>query len=84
MHSRFCFRSFDIILITFWVSFFLVTIELIRKRSEHNEGEIGTLEELSLHQEDITKIENLQNWCKHLKILLLQSNLIFKIGKCNY
>ncbi|KAF0757135.1 protein tilB isoform X1 [Aphis craccivora] len=55
------------------------TIELIRKRSEHNEGEIGTLEEISLHQEDITKIENLQNWCKDLKILLLQSNLIFKI-----
>ncbi|KAL4132362.1 hypothetical protein QTP88_009524 [Uroleucon formosanum] len=50
------------------------------KRSEHNEGEIGTLEEISLHQEDITKIENLQNWCKDLKILLLQSNLIFKIG----
>jgi protein TilB len=63
--------------------FFLVSIELIRKRSEHNEGEIGTLEEISLHQEDITKIENLQNWCKNLKILFLQSNLIFKIGKLN-
>jgi len=62
--------------------FFLVSIELIRKRSEHNEGEIGTLEEISLHQEDITKIENLQNWCKDLKILLLQSNLILKIGNC--
>jgi len=62
---------------------FPVTIELIRKRSEHNEGEIGTLEEISLHQEDITKIENLQNWCKDLKILLLQSNLIFKIGEYN-
>lgn len=60
---------------------FIVTIELIRKRSEHNEGEIGTLEEISLHQEDITKIQNIQNWCKDLKILLLQSNLIFKIGK---
>lgn len=63
--------------------FFVVSIELIRKRSEHNEGEIGTLEEISLHQEDITKIENLQNWCKDLKILFLQSNLIFKIGKLN-
>ncbi|XP_029342248.1 protein tilB, partial [Acyrthosiphon pisum] len=62
---------------------FPVTIELIRKRSEHNEGEIGTLEEISLHQEDITKIENLQNWCKDLKILLLQSNLIFKIENLN-
>uniref|UniRef100_A0A2S2R7M5 Protein TILB n=1 Tax=Sipha flava TaxID=143950 RepID=A0A2S2R7M5_9HEMI len=60
-----------------------ISIELIRKRSEHNEGEIGTLEEISLHQEDITKIENLQNWCKNLKILFLQSNLIFKIENLN-
>ncbi|VVC32578.1 Hypothetical protein CINCED_3A001006 [Cinara cedri] len=60
-----------------------ITIELIRKRSEHNEGEIGTLEEIALHQEDITKIENLQNWCKDLKILLLQSNLISKIENLN-
>lgn len=52
----------------------------MRKRSEHNEGEISTLEELSLHQEDIERIENLQNWCRELRILLLQSNLISKIG----
>ncbi|KAK6630870.1 hypothetical protein RUM44_003040 [Polyplax serrata] len=56
-----------------------ITQELLRKRSEHNECEIGTLEELSLHQEDIEKIEYLQNWCRHLEILLLQSNLISKI-----
>ncbi|XP_050433301.1 protein tilB-like [Adelges cooleyi] len=60
-----------------------ITIELLRKRCEHNEGEIGTLEELSLHQEDLIKIEHLQNWCKGLKILLLQSNLIFKIENLN-
>lgn len=71
------------IFVTYIKIFIIVSIELIRKRSEHNEGEIGTLEELSLHQEDITKIENLQNWCKNLQILLLQSNLIFKIGKFN-
>lgn len=40
---------------------------------------ISTLEELSLHQEDIEKIEHLQNWCRNLKILLLQNNLIPKI-----
>lgn len=40
---------------------------------------ISTLEELSLHQEDIEKIEHLQNWCRNLKILLLQNNLIGKI-----
>lgn len=52
---------------------------MVRKRSEHNELIIGTLEELSLHEEDIEKIEHIQNWCRDLKILLLQSNLISKI-----
>lgn len=52
---------------------------MVRKRSEHNECIIGTLEELTLHQEDIEKIEHIQNWCRDLKILLLQSNLISKI-----
>ncbi|XP_037047615.1 protein tilB isoform X1 [Bradysia coprophila] len=56
-----------------------ITEQLIRKKSEHNELIIGTLEELSLHQEDIEKIEHLQNWCRNLKILLLQYNLIPKI-----
>nr|XP_022917957.1 protein tilB-like [Onthophagus taurus] len=56
-----------------------ITEELVRKKSEHNELIIGTLEELSLHQEDIDKIEHLGNWCKNLEILYLQSNLISKI-----
>lgn len=51
----------------------------MRKKSEHNERLISTLEELSLHQEDIECIENLQNWCRDLKILLLQSNLIARL-----
>ncbi|CAH1163277.1 unnamed protein product [Phaedon cochleariae] len=60
-----------------------ITEELVRKRSEHNEGIIGTLEELSLHQEDIEKIEHLNNWCKDLQILYLQANLIPKIENLN-
>jgi protein TilB len=48
-------------------------------KSEHNNCEITTLEELSLHQQDIEKIEHLDRWCKDLKILYLQSNLISKI-----
>ncbi|XP_046419327.1 protein tilB-like [Neodiprion fabricii] len=56
-----------------------ITIELIRKRSEHNEGEIASLEEITLHQEDIEKIEHIDRWCRNLKILLLQYNLISKI-----
>lgn len=52
---------------------------MIRKKSEHNDLIISTLEELSLHQEDIERIEHFQNWCRDLKILLLQNNLISKI-----
>ncbi|CAG5111361.1 Oidioi.mRNA.OKI2018_I69.chr2.g5677.t1.cds [Oikopleura dioica] len=56
-----------------------ITEELVRKRAEHNELEIGSLEELSLHQLDIEKIEHIDKWCKQLKILYLHSNIIFKI-----
>ncbi|UJR37501.1 hypothetical protein I4U23_030204 [Adineta vaga] len=56
-----------------------ITESLIRKRAEHNEGELSTLEEVSLHQQDIEKIEYLDKWCRELRILYLQSNLIPKI-----
>ena len=32
-----------------------VTEQLVRKRAEHNEMEIFSLEEISLHQQDIEK-----------------------------
>lgn len=60
-----------------------ITEDLVRRKAEHNEGEISTLEELSLHQENIERIENLDKWCKNLKILYLQSNLIPKIENVN-
>ncbi|XP_042871760.1 dynein axonemal assembly factor 11-like [Penaeus japonicus] len=53
-----------------------ITVELVRKRAEHNEGELSTLEEISLHQQDIEKIEHLHRWCPRLRILYLQGNLI--------
>ncbi|CAF1188443.1 unnamed protein product, partial [Didymodactylos carnosus] len=59
------------------------TENLIRKRAEHNEGELFSLEEVSLHQQDIEKIEFLDKWCRELKILYLQSNLIPKIENVN-
>ncbi|XP_060606624.1 dynein axonemal assembly factor 11-like, partial [Ruditapes philippinarum] len=55
------------------------TEELVRRKAEHNEREIFSLEELSLHQENIERIENLDKWCRQLKILYLQSNLIPRI-----
>ena len=60
-----------------------ITFELIRKRSEHNEGEISTLEEIALHQENIDKIQLIDRHCRYLKILLLQNNLISKIENLN-
>jgi protein TilB len=82
----------------------LITQELLRKKSEHNEGVLQTLEEvssntvidnfqelihrepilidlipefqISLHQLDIEKISNLDVYCRHLRILYLQDNII--------
>jgi len=56
-----------------------ITRDLIRSRAEHNESIIQSLEELSLHQQDLVKIENLDKWCKNIQILYLQSNYISKI-----
>ena len=56
-----------------------ITEKMIRSRSEHNECIISSLEEISLHQQEITKITNIDKWCKKLKIVYLQSNLISKI-----
>jgi len=36
-----------------------ITIDLIRRKAEHNEGLIHTLEELSLHQVSIVQQEEL-------------------------
>ncbi|XP_051943501.1 dynein axonemal assembly factor 11 isoform X2 [Hippocampus zosterae] len=56
-----------------------ITEDLIRRRAEHNECEIFSLEEVSLHQQDIEKIEHIERWCRDLKILYLQNNLIPRI-----
>ncbi|XP_070397631.1 dynein axonemal assembly factor 11 isoform X1 [Nothobranchius furzeri] len=56
-----------------------ITEDLVRRRAEHNEFEIFSLEEVSLHQQDIEKIEHIDRWCRELKILYLQNNLIPRI-----
>ncbi|KFP30203.1 Protein tilB, partial [Colius striatus] len=55
--------------------FLAVTEDLVRRRAEHNNCEIFSLEEISLHQ----KLEYIDKWCRDLKILYLQNNLIPKI-----
>lgn len=55
----------------------VITRALIRKRAEHNEGIISTLEEVTLHQEELENInEVLGGTCRKLKILYLQNNII--------
>jgi protein TilB len=60
-----------------------ITPDLLRKRAEHNEGQLSNLEEISLHQFDIEKIENLDIYCRHLKILYLQNNIIPRMENLN-
>ncbi|XP_058898692.1 dynein axonemal assembly factor 11 isoform X4 [Kogia breviceps] len=56
-----------------------ITEDLIRRNAEHNDGIICSLEELSLHQQEIERLEHIDKWCRDLKILYLQNNLIGKI-----
>jgi protein TilB len=56
-----------------------ISVELIRAKSEHHGGLLSDLEELSLHQLNIEKIDFLSQACPKLKILYLQNNLISKI-----
>uniref|UniRef100_A0A7S2RN10 Dynein axonemal assembly factor 11-like CS domain-containing protein n=1 Tax=Mucochytrium quahogii TaxID=96639 RepID=A0A7S2RN10_9STRA len=56
-----------------------ITADLIRKKSEHNEGTMADLEEIALHQLEIEKIEAIGTLCRRLRILYLQNNIISKI-----
>ena len=57
-----------------------ISREFLLKRAEHNEGDLETLEEITLHQFDLEKIELLDKFCPNLQIILLQNNVIGKIG----
>lgn len=49
------------------------------QRAEHNDGMLSTLQEITLHQQNIERIELLGYACRNLKILYLQNNIIAKI-----
>jgi len=58
----------------------VITRALLRKRSEHNEGIISTMQELTLHQEELENInEVLGLSCRKIKILMLQNNIISRM-----
>ena len=56
-----------------------ITERMVRSRAEHNEGRLSNLEEVSLHQQNIERIEHLDKLCRNLKILYLQNNVIGKL-----
>jgi protein TilB len=56
-----------------------ITVELLRRRAEHNEGCLSNLKEIALHQQDIEKIELVGDACRQLEILYLCNNYISKI-----
>jgi len=63
-----------------------ITLDLIRKRSEHNESLVSTLEEIALHQEELEAVGPiLGRTCgKTLRILLLQNNVINRMTPSHF
>jgi protein TilB len=58
----------------------MLTLEMLRKRSEHNEGVLSSMEEVAMHQDEIGVITKVfEKYSPHLKIIYLQNNYIDKI-----
>ena len=51
-----------------------ITDKLLVSRAEHNDGHLPTLEEISLHQQNLDKIEYINRVCADLRILQFQVN----------
>lgn len=60
-----------------------ITEDLLRRRAEHNDRVLATLQEVALHQQNIERIELLNQLCRRLRILYLQNNVICKIEQLN-
>ncbi|KAK7200266.1 leucine-rich repeat-containing protein [Novymonas esmeraldas] len=56
-----------------------ITVDLLRRRAEHNEGCLSNLKEIALHQQDIERIELLGDACRQLEIIYLCNNYIPRI-----
>jgi protein TilB len=60
-----------------------LSVALIRTRAEHNEGCLDDLKEVTLHQQEIEKIEVIGDACRELEIIYLCNNFIQKIEGLN-
>ncbi|XP_059087799.1 dynein axonemal assembly factor 11-like isoform X2 [Tigriopus californicus] len=56
-----------------------ITDDLLVRRAEHNDGHLTNLEEISLHQQHLEKLDYIHRVCAKLKQLHLQDNCIGKI-----
>ena len=56
-----------------------ITVDLLRKRAEHNEGCLSDLKEIALHQQEIEKLEVIGDVCRQLEIVYLCNNYISRI-----
>lgn len=56
-----------------------ITEDLIHKKTEHHDGLLADLEEITLHQLEIERIEVIGTLCRKLQILYLQNNIISRI-----
>lgn len=56
-----------------------LTVALLRKRAEHNEGCLADLKEIALHQQEIEQLEVVGEVCRQLEILYLSNNYIPRI-----
>jgi protein TilB len=62
----------------------VLTLEMLRKRSEHNEGILSSMQEVAMHQDEIgTLTKVFEKYSPHLKIIYLQNNYIEKIQHLN-
>ena len=56
-----------------------ISVDLLRRRAEHNEGCLSNLKEIALHQQEIEKIEVIGDVCRQLEIVYLCNNYIPRI-----
>jgi protein TilB len=61
-----------------------ITEELIRRKAEHHDGLLSDLQELSLHQLEIERLEVVGTLCRKLQILYLQNNIIPRIENVHH
>lgn len=63
----------------------VITVNLLRRRAEHNDGELSTLKEITLHQFNLREISPvLGDRCRQLEILYLQNNLLERIENLSH